>query len=136
MYQRALISLCVLFFGMHAVGIFMYQAGYASQRNIAWQWLLCLWNIEMMFLKIILYGLIFTIIILCFLAFMSKDDEPDISKVPENLPEPTSKPDNIITSPPIQNSQIITPVPKEPEKPKELSTEELKEKLLKEISRW
>ena len=136
MYQRALIGLCVFFFGMHAVGIFMYQAGYATHESIAWHWLLCLWNIEKMFLKIILCGLIFTIIILCFLAFMSKDDEPDISKVPENLPEPTSKPDKIIILPPKQNPQIITSVPKEPEKPKELSTEELKEKLLKEISRW
>jgi hypothetical protein len=45
----------------------------------------------MMFLKIILCGLIFTIVIICFLAFMSKDDEPNISKVIENLPETATK---------------------------------------------
>ena len=67
---------------------------------------------------------------------MSKDDEPNISKVIENLPETTSKPHKITTSPPKQNPQVITQAPKEPEKPKELSAEELKEELLKEISRW
>lgn len=121
---------------MHAVGLFIYQAGFASKENIAWRLLLCLWNIEMMFLKIILCGLIVTIIIFCFLALTAKQTEPDISKDTENLPESTSKPDKITTIPPKQNPQVIKTVPKEPEKPKELSAEELKEKLLKEISRW
>ena len=136
MNQRASISLCVFFFGMHAVGILIYQAGYASLDNIAWRLLLCLWNIEMMFLKIILCGLIVMIIIFCFLALMAKRTKQDISKITENLPEYISKPDKITTLPPKQNPQITTTVPIEPQKPKELSAEELKDKLLKEISRW